>query len=149
MVIDALGGNRMTYADLLTKAGEFKALWIVGGYPRRDWATEELQAVADATEFLVVQDIFPSVLTQRADLVLPSCAWVEREGSFANHAGVIQPFERAINPPEGAQRDGQYLYQMAGHSGLYTGARVREMMSKTMPAFAKPHVAPPAPEYAH
>ncbi|MFH0983194.1 MAG: hypothetical protein V2A79_16870, partial [Planctomycetota bacterium] len=68
---------------------------------------------------------------------------------FINHAGLIQPFARAINPPEGVQRDSQYLYEIAGYSGLFSARLVREMMAKEIPAFASIHEAPPAPRHFH
>ena len=66
-----------------------------------------------------------------------------------NHAGLIQPFEFAVDPPEGTQRDGQYLFEVAGHRGVYSGERVRELMAETMPAFAQISEAPPKPAYQH
>jgi len=74
---------------------------------------------------------------------------VEREGSFMNAGGLLQAFDRAIDPPDGARGDGQYLFAIAGFRGLYTGARVRELMAETMPAFAEAYVAPTEPLYAH
>ena len=82
-------------------------------------------------------------------MVLPACAWAEREGSFMNAAGLIQPFSRAIDVPDGARRDGQYLYEIAGFSGLYGAARVRALMAETMPEFAAVYVPPQGPPVAH
>ena len=84
-----------------------------------------------------------------AAIVLPSCAWVEREGSFVNAAGLIQSFERAIDPPDTARRDGQYLYEIAGFTGLYTAERIRELMSTAMPAFTSAYAPPELPAHAH
>ena len=84
-----------------------------------------------------------------ADVVLPACAWVERDGSFVNAAGAVQAFARAINPPDGARRDGQYLYETAGFEGLYRAAHVRELMAATLPAFADVCAAPPVAAHAH
>ena len=84
-----------------------------------------------------------------AAVVLPSCAWVERDGSFVNSVGLVQPFERVIKPPEGARRDGQYLYEIAGYEGLYSGGRVRELMAERISAFAEVCEAPPRPVHAH
>ncbi|HOB73334.1 MAG TPA: molybdopterin-dependent oxidoreductase [Phycisphaerae bacterium] len=150
-VINGLGGNVISREDLAARAGkgEFKALWIAGGYPQPGWAGKPLIDAAGKVELLIVQDLFPGPLTEAARIVLPFCAWVEREGTFMNHAGKLQPFDRAIDPPEGAVRDGQYLYALAGHTGLYTGRRVREMMAKTMPEFGQLHVPPPVPEHQH
>ncbi len=150
-VLQGMGGNVASRLDVYARIGkgEIKALWIAGGYPQTGWASAELLKAAGQVELLVVQDIFPGPLTEQAEIVLPFCAWVEREGSFMNHAGKLQAFERAIEPPEGAVRDGQYLFELAGHTGLYTGDRVRELMQVTMPVFADLHVPPPKPVHAH
>ncbi|GMU25071.1 MAG: (2Fe-2S)-binding protein [Phycisphaerae bacterium] len=150
-ILQAMGGSVATREDLWKRVaqGEFKAFWVVGGYPQAGWATEPLVKAAPTAELLIVQDIFPGPLTEAAEIVLPFCAWVEREGTFVNHAGKIQPFQRAIDPPEGALHDGQYLYAIAGHGGLYTGQRVREMMAATMPEFKELHLPPPVPLYQH
>ncbi len=150
-IIDAAGGPTCTFEEFCGRAGkgEFAAAWIVGASPRPDGPPKELTAAADKIGFRVVQDLFPGDLTAEAAVVLPACAWAEREGSFMNHAGVVQPFAAALSPPEGAQRDGQYLYALAGFEGLYRAAKVRERMAAEMAEFAKVHVPPPTPKHAH
>lgn len=138
MVIDNLGGPMLDWATFLEKCGEgeFLAAWVVGGYVE-PWVEKAAVDALGKLEFLVLQEMLSNDLAESADVVLPACAWVEREGSFINHAGRIQRFERGLNPPEGAKRDGQYLFEIAGYEGLYTGERVRRMMAKTVPAFAE------------
>lgn len=150
MLIEAAGGVSMAYADFVERAGkgDFTAGWIAGGYPR-PWVEKKLAQAVEKFRLLVVQDMFPGDLTAAATVVLPACAWVEREGSFVNAAGLVQPFERALEPPDGAMRDGQYLFELAGYSGLYSGERVRELMAETLPAFAEVYEAPVAVVHAH
>ncbi len=150
-VLRGVGGNVTTRDDLVARAGkgEFKILWIVGGYPQADWAGKDLVAAAGKAEVLVVQDMFESGLTSAAHVVLPFCAWLEREGTFMNHQGLVQPFSRAIKPPEGAMADGQYLWSIAGHVGLFQAAKVREMMVASVPEMANVHVPPVPPEHQH
>jgi NADH-quinone oxidoreductase subunit G len=150
-LLKGMGGNITWRENLYERIGkgEFKALWVVGGYPQAGWPQEPLLKAAAQVELLIVQDMFPNPLTEQAEIVLPFCSWLEREGSFMNHAGRVQPFERVIQPPDGGMHDGQYLYQLAGFSGLYTGTRVREMMAKSLPALVKLHVPPPMPKHAH
>jgi len=151
MILAAAGGNVLPREQVWDRmsAGGFVAVWIVGGYPRPGWASPALVAGARKCRFLVVQDLFPSELTERASVVLPACAWIEREGTFVNAAGLLQPIDRAIAPPEGARADGRYLYELAGHTGLYTADRVREMMIRDMPAFGDVYRPPPAPRHQH
>jgi len=150
LVLATAGSQVVPFAELVEQAGKgaFKALWVVGGYPQ-PWTPKELLSAASHVPFLVVQDMFPSDLSTQAAIVLPACAWVEREGTFVNHAGLAQPFSAALSPPEGAQRDGQYLYAIAGFEGLYRAARVREKMASAVPLMATLHVPPEPPVHFH
>jgi NADH-quinone oxidoreductase subunit G len=150
MVIQTAGGHVLTFEQFVQRSGknEFSAAWIVGGYPK-PWVDKNTAKIAANFGLLVVQDLFENDLMAGAAIVLPACAWVEREGSFVNAAGLLQPFDRAIDPPDGTRRDGQYLYEIAGFAGLYSGERVRELMAATMPAFAEAYVPPEMPVHAH
>lgn len=150
MLLEAAGGDVLSFDDFVKKCAEkaITAAWIVGGYPT-PWVSKELAKAAPALELLIAQDLFENEVTGKAEVVLPACPWVEREGSFANHAGLVQPFQRALEPPDGAQRDGQYLYALAGYEGLYNARRVRELMAATMPAFAEVSEPPKKPAHAH
>lgn len=150
MILASLGGHRATFDEFVKKAGEgaFAGAWIVGGYPK-PWVTKELESALGKIETLFAQDLFPSALTDAATIVMPSCSWAERAGTFINAQDKVQPFEAAIAPIEGCQSDGQYLHAIWGGQGLYQAAKVREAMAKAMPAFASVHVPPAMPEHAH
>jgi predicted molibdopterin-dependent oxidoreductase YjgC len=135
MLLDSSGGNVMAFEEFVERCnkGDIGAAWIVGGYPN-DWAGKDLIKAAGKLDLLVVQDLLAGALSETATVVLPACSWAERDGSFVNATGLAQPFERALDPPDGARRDGQYLFELAGCSGLYSGGRVREMMAESGPA---------------
>ncbi len=149
-LIETVGGRTLSFEGFRAKAakGEFNAAWIVGGYPE-SWVDKDLAKCAESIDLLIVQDMFDNELTTAAKILLPACAWVEREGSFMNAAGLIQKFERAINVPDGAKRDDQYLYELAGFSGLYRAEGVRKMMAETIPAFASIHELPVVAAHSH
>ncbi len=150
LVLKGMGGNVVSFEDFVGQAdkGEFAAAWIVGGYPH-EWVTKEMTKALGSIEMIFAQDIFDNAVTQAAAVVVPSCAWTERAGCFVNQAGKIQPFEAALPPLEGCHRDGNFLYALAGHTGLYNAAKVREMMAKKMPAFREIHVPPKPPAHQH
>jgi NADH-quinone oxidoreductase subunit G len=150
MLLEAAGGTILTFEEFVKKSvdGEFRAGWIAGGYPR-EWVDKDTAKIADKFELLVVQDLFDSPLAAGAAVVLPAGPWAQREGSFVNAGGVVQPFERALNPPDGSRADGQYLFEVAGFAGLYRGERVREMMAESIPAFEDVYEAPAKPVHAH
>jgi len=150
LVLEAAGGDVITFEAFVEKAGTgaFSAGWIVGGYPK-PWVDKNVAKLAAKFSLLVVQDLFENDLMEGAAIVLPARAWVEREGTFANAGGKIQPFARAIRQSDGGQHDGQYLHAIAGLEGLYNARRVRELMAATMPAFDKVQEAPLKPAHAH
>jgi len=150
MILAAVGGKTLAYEDFVkaTAEGEFSAAWIVGGSPRA-WIDKAGAKFAAKLDLLVVQDMLNNALTEQATILLPACAWAEREGCFVNVDGRIQPFERVVSPPDGAKQDGQYLFELAGYEGLYRGDRVRELMAESIPEFAEVFEAPLAPAHAH
>jgi NADH-quinone oxidoreductase subunit G len=149
-LVSHAGGPALSFDAFCEQAaaGAFSAAWIVGGYPK-PWVTKELAEKIAKIGLLIVQDMFPSALTEAATLVLPACAFAERGGTFMNYAGRLQTFERAIAPPDGARRDGQYLYELAGFAGLYNAARVRERMAEELPLMGKVEPAPALPAHQH
>ncbi len=150
LITERAGGNTCDFDAFVKQAvgGAYSGAWIVGGYPD-EWVPKDLTKATKHLKLLVMQDMFENTLTEAAAIVLPACAWVERDGSFMNHTGKIQPFERAVRVPQGARRDGQYLFEIAGHGGLYSGERVREMMAEEMSEFSEVGDAPPKPVHQH
>ena len=150
LLIDECGGPQASLEEFCKRAGEgeFAGVWVAGGYPG-EWVDKDLTAACAKVKWLVVQDLFPSALSDAASLVLPMCSFAEREGSFVNYEGRVQPFSRAIHPLEGCRRDGQFLFELAGFEGLYSGSRVREMMAQEIEGFREVSVPPLAPVYQH
>jgi len=149
-ILEHYGGPWMTFGDFLAAAagGRFQAAYVAGGYPN-DWVTPPVEQALRKVEFLVVQDLFPSRLDGCVSVRIPSVSWAEREGTFMNCNRLIQSFERALPPLEGCKPDGQFLFELAGDSGLFRARKVREQMAAAMPEFGKLHIPPDAPRYAH
>ena len=55
--------------------------------------------------FIVVNEVYPTLSTQYADVVLPVALWVEREGQFGNAERRTAVFEKAVDPPGEAKWD--------------------------------------------
>jgi NADH-quinone oxidoreductase subunit G len=114
--------------DQLVKAVEkceIKGVWIAGGY-KNDWIDEATAKKFETLELLVVQDMFPSPLSERASCVLPAAAFAEREGSYVNFADRLQSVRQAIRPPLGVRLEGSVLWEMSGRKGLYDAKAVLE-----------------------
>ena len=63
--------------------------------------------------FIVVNEIYPTLSTQYADVVFPVAAWSEKEGQFGNAERRTSIFEKAIDPPGEAKWDVWVLMQVA------------------------------------
>jgi NADH-quinone oxidoreductase subunit G len=91
-------------------------------------------------EFLVVQELFPTVTTQQADVVLPACAPGERDGTYTNLERWVQHFDPALMPPGQARPDWSILRQLAvlmGADWSYGSAgAVQAEMAQTVPLYA-------------
>src|SRR4029450_7963112 len=85
-------------------AGRLKALYVVGeDIAQTDPDLSHVQAAIDACDLLVCQEIFLSRTAERADVVLPAAAFLEKDGTFVNFDRRFQRVRPALPPPEGAR----------------------------------------------
>jgi NADH-quinone oxidoreductase subunit G len=86
-------------------AGEIDTLLLIGADPVADFPDGGLaQRALESKAFSIVVELFPTETSLRADVVLPSAAYAEREGTFTNLERRLQKLERLMTPP-GAARD--------------------------------------------
>ncbi|MEE9614283.1 MAG: NADH-quinone oxidoreductase subunit NuoG [Thermodesulfobacteriota bacterium] len=74
---------------------------VVGSYPDAGFAKEAIGKL----KFLVVQDIFLTETAKMADVVLPGASYAEKDGTFTNQEGRVQPVSALLPPPGKAKRD--------------------------------------------
>ena len=122
------------HADSLGKSSA-SAWYVVGGYSA-GWVTESLDQAIGTPSLLIVQDIFPSPLSDRADIVLAAGSFAEREGTYVNHAGLAQVAHASIRPPEEARADGRILMELAGRSGLFNAMALRKEIGTNIAEFS-------------
>jgi NADH-quinone oxidoreductase subunit G len=131
-VIEMLGGPTATWDEFVKSETpalkKLKGGWIVGGY-LSSWLSKEQPALFKKG-LRIVQDIVPSALSESCEVLLPAAAWAEKSGCWENFAGKIQPFEAAIAPPAGAQREGDVYYKLLGRRGFYDADEVRAEMGE-------------------
>jgi NADH-quinone oxidoreductase subunit G len=85
-------------------AGELDALFLFGADPIADFPDADLARRAlDKGVFTVAVELFPTESAMRADVVFPSAAYAEREGTFTNLERRIQKLEPLLAPPGAAQ----------------------------------------------
>jgi formate dehydrogenase alpha subunit len=102
--------------------GKLKALYIMGENPLR--SLPQPQRVKQALvrlELLVVQDILNSETARMAHFVLPGAAFSEKQGSFTNLEGRIQPFDAVTAPPGSARADWEVLELLMARMGQTGG----------------------------
>ena len=63
--------------------------------------------------FIVVNDPYPTLSTQYANVVFPAAMWVEREGQYGNAERRTTVFEKAVDPPGEAKWDTWIFLQVA------------------------------------
>ena len=116
-------------------SGAVRGVWLSGGY-KTDWID---QATADRfgrLDLLVVQDLFPSPLSQRADYVLPAAAFAERDGSYVNRADRLQTAEWAVRPPSGVRSEGSLYWELLKLPGLYNARSVLDEVAREILYFS-------------
>ncbi len=121
--------------------GKLKAMYIFG--EEMSLVDSNANFVGDALEkldFFVVQDIFFTHTCQFADVVLPACPSLEKEGTFTNTERRIQRLYEVFEPLEGSRPDWRILLDLANRLGANWNYRhpseiYREIASLT-PMFA-------------
>jgi len=63
--------------------------------------------------FIVVNEVYPTLSTQYADVVFPAAMWIEREGQYGNAERRLSIFEKAVEPPGEAMWDTWIFLQVA------------------------------------
>ena len=71
----------------------------------------------ESLDFLVVQDFFMSETAQLADVVIPSAAFGEREGTQTNSDRHVQRSRKAVDAPGSAKPDWQIICELAKNMG--------------------------------
>ena len=99
--------------------GDVKAMWIQTTNP---WVSlpnlNRFERKPGDGRFVVVSDIYPTPTTDVADLVLPSAAWVEREGVFGNSERRTQQWDKLVDPPGEAREDAWQIMEVAKRMGM-------------------------------
>lgn len=107
--------------------------WFVVGGSSSGWVNEKIDQAVGTPSLLIVQDIFPSPLSERADVVLAAGSFAERDGTYVNHAGLAQSTHASIRPPEEARADGRILMDLAGRAGLFNAMALRKEIGTKIP----------------
>jgi NADH-quinone oxidoreductase subunit G len=123
------------------RAGRLRLLWVFDhDLLESGWPAADVEDALARVEGVVFQGPTANGTSARAHIVLPSAAYVEREGTWTNVDGRVQRFWRAVLPRGEARPDWEILGAVAralGHDWrpLRAEPLFRELAS-AVPAFA-------------
>jgi len=116
-ILGSANGNVVLEGDALwEKVSDAKVVYLVSGASERILADAE-KAALESVDFLIVQDVLPSEVTQLADVVLPGTTFAEKDGTFTNSTGWVQRIRKTIDPPGEARVDWEITQQLAKQLG--------------------------------
>ena len=99
-------------AEILTALvdGGLKTAWVWANEATSFGDAADVLAAVEAADFVVVQGAVRGDLAELADVVLPSVAWGEEDGTFTNAERRISRLRR-IQRPAGAARPGWWAFR--------------------------------------
>ena len=122
-------------------AGQVKAMYIMGENPvLSDPNQQHVIEALEHLDFLVVQDIFLTETASLADVVLPTCAFLEKEGTVTNTERRVQPMHKVIRTWGNARDDWWITTEIANRMGAGWNyakpADIFEEIRKVTPSYA-------------
>ena len=91
----------LTVTELVDGAlsGAIKAFYVMGEDPLTSEPNlAHTRHALEELEFIVCQDIFMNSTLEMADVILPSCSFAEKDGTFTNSDRRVQRVRQAIQP---------------------------------------------------
>ena len=121
--------------------GKLKAIWIIGeDVVQTDPNTQKVIKALEATDFVVVQELFITETAKYADVILPASSFLEKSGTFTNGERRIQRVQAVVPPVEGTKPDAQIITEIMQRMGYdqpdYTPETALEEISQIVPFFA-------------
>ena len=121
--------------------GNLKAIWIIGeDVVQTDPNTQKVIKALNATDLVIVQELFMTETAKYADVVLPGASFLEKSGTFTNGERRVQAVRQVVGPVVGAKVDGQIIVDMMNRMGYaqpdYTPDGMLREISQIVPFFA-------------
>src|SRR5687767_330941 len=121
--------------------GNIRGMYIMGENPAMsDPDAHHAREALAKLDCLVVQEIFLTETCYYADVILPSTAWPEKEGTVTNTDRMVQLGRKALDAPGDAKPDIWIIQELARRMDCdwnYTGpADVFNEMRRAMPSIA-------------
>jgi nitrate reductase (cytochrome) len=101
-------GYHAVLQNRMLKDGKLNAYWVTTNNNMQAAANinnEGYPGYRNPANFIVVSDVYPTVTTAVADLILPAAMWVEKEGAFGNAERRTQFWYQLVDAPGEARSD--------------------------------------------
>ncbi|MBI2422369.1 MAG: molybdopterin-dependent oxidoreductase [Candidatus Hydrogenedentes bacterium] len=86
-------------------AGELTGMWVQVSNPAQSMPNLHKNLAQAGERFLVVSDVYPTVTSALADVVLPSSLWTEKNGVYGNSERRTHQWFGIVAPPGEARDD--------------------------------------------
>ncbi len=121
--------------------GKLKAIWIIGeDVVQTDPNTKKVIRALEATDLVIVQELFLTETAKYADVILPGASFLEKSGTFTNGERRVQAVRQVVEPIPGSKPDGQIIVDIMNRMGYaqpdYTPDGMLEEISQIVPFFA-------------
>ena len=99
-------------------SGSVKGFYIFGeNLANTEPDISHVERCLESAEFIVCQDIFPTETTKFADVIFPSAAWSEDEGTFTNSERRVNMVRKVSEPPGEAKPNWWIFKEIAKRMG--------------------------------
>lgn len=115
-----LQNRGFTALEVLEEASKnsWDLIYVVGANPAVKVPKKLWESAKEHLGCLVVQDLFLTETAKVADVILPTLSFVEKEGSFVNIEGRVQPLRPGKNIPNGLFSDATIFHRIAHHLNM-------------------------------
>ena len=123
--VEPPAADGLTLTEMMNLAGDkVKALFIMGENPMlSDPDLGHVEAQLGRLEFLVVSELFMSETAMLADVVLPSCSFAEKDGTFTATDRRVQLVRKAAEPLGSSRPDWWIIQELSMRLGYPMGYR--------------------------
>jgi NADH-quinone oxidoreductase subunit G len=120
VLLGLAGANAPGAAQIVDEAlaGNIDVLWVMGHDLAKVFGEDNARQLSERVRLLVYSGTNENATVPLAHWVLPTAAYVEKDGTFVNCHGRVQRIRRAFPPFKNCREDWRILLDLAGRLGL-------------------------------